>query len=403
MKSERPHQNPSFDAKPSEIPLRLQNALEYVLNTCVLGTTNKLDDVVKTSGWVLFQTNRYGEPGQYRKLLKEEKLTSFDMYANPKYDQKSEKMTHDVKEWYYKHHQEYTGMRPDVFLLSRIKGLDPLKDPTFRLNKCHEILLQDAMLASEKRQGNCGERSALIMKYLWEHSAGINRIEMGILATVHHCVVIVNRSECSNLHDSTTWGNAWVIDAWFGDKGIIFHASEFKDKIKKIQLFSNQQFDQQKKIGYHSPRTNKKGEEKLAFSCNEILPAIHHYPTYSTSPFLPIEYYYHILNIYTKDLTHNNRDLSVLLESKKAHEYAFKTTLEEVTKKQRSRQMIWNENKSTFFGLPNTVTDFGLATVIALAFWMNPSQAILAAVCVYIAVSFIKLNEEHEIRHTRRK
>ena len=116
--------------------------------------------------------------------------------------------------------------------------LNPLKDPYFKLNEGHQKLLWRAIIALSTRYGNCQARAALVSKYLLERSEGVHRIEGITLDTFDHVIVVVNRS--GDLKKPSTWGDAWIIDAWYKN-GVVFHAKEFEEKIKQIKEYAEEQ------------------------------------------------------------------------------------------------------------------------------------------------------------------
>jgi hypothetical protein len=314
-----------------DIPQRLQNALDYVLNVCVLGANNKINDFLKTNGWVYFYRNRYNVEGNYVKQNGEE-LTRQDIYSNLVFDQESKEVTHHIKKWYYRYDPTENPQRRKIELNCRFAKKNPLTDLRFKLTKKQIEVLRIALFAYEKRQGNCGERSALLLKYLWEHSSGIDRIEYVKTVSFDHALVFVNRCFSSDLHDSDTWGEAcWVVDGWFGDKGIIFHAKDFKAKIKEIKEFALLQTREFKGI-MEVGRYNDNEQVLDPSSIQEIVPTRDLYPTYSTCPFLPIEYYYYTSNSYTDDLV-KGTNAKPLLQSQEQHKTAFKSTLDCIAKR----------------------------------------------------------------------
>lgn len=157
--------------------------------------------------------------------------------------------------------------------------------------------LRIAILASEMRFGNCGPRADLIAKYLWEHPFCIHRIEKISLANVDHVFIVVNRS--GDLKNPDTWGDAWCLDAWYGEEGLIFPAREFKEKIKIITHFAKDQIKQLKSLGVEAKEPDINQENDIGAVIYEIAPSRDRYPSFS--PYKRVEDYYVTLNSYGKD------------------------------------------------------------------------------------------------------
>ena len=75
----------------ANIKPRLQAAIAYVKNTCVLGSDNNDQDIKKTGAWVTCQKFRYQIPGKYYKAS-EFKPENKDQFPNLKFDEKNESL-----------------------------------------------------------------------------------------------------------------------------------------------------------------------------------------------------------------------------------------------------------------------------------------------------------------------
>jgi hypothetical protein len=64
-------------SKSEKLQLRLQGALTYVLRSCTLGANNKINDIINSDFWVMFQRWRYDQIGHYRKPS-QHTMTNYD-------------------------------------------------------------------------------------------------------------------------------------------------------------------------------------------------------------------------------------------------------------------------------------------------------------------------------------
>lgn len=279
---------------------KLHTAMKFVTDTCIFGAENKIHDIKKTHGWVYF-LNKRRTIGHF---VQHKHITNSILQTNPKYDIENEHFTYpDKKEWYYEQNESAALQNRGnsiSFQIEQRKKEDPLADPEFNLNDAQISLLQTALLVQELRVATCNLRANLLAKYLWEHNEGINRIEVVNASDFEHTFVIVNR--IGNLKDSNTWGNAWIIDPWFDDEGIIYPASEFKLKIKEIKNFFERQVEECDKVGIgltNNP-SDIDGRDTYCLSRCEINPQFDRYPTYSTDPFYPLEHYY-LVDIFPRE------------------------------------------------------------------------------------------------------
>lgn len=282
------------------VKMILLAAINHVLKTCVLGASNKINDIQKTHGWVLFPQVRYNHPGQYEKNNNKWLFASDDI--------------------------EEIGS-PDIAFTPIHPNQDPLNDPQFCLSELHKEVLLLALLTQEKRAGNCHARCCLLAKYLWEHHQNIHRIEL-LEFNFDHLVVVVNRQ--GNLQKPATWGNnTLIIDSWYPDEGCIYTAQEFIEKANAARKFIKLDYIKQYQLGMEG-RLQVLMEtdwHNLSWTCYaEIKPENHLYPTYSLSPFFPLEDYYQADNTYTKELS------GTLINDHKAHKDKFKACLAQLNR-----------------------------------------------------------------------
>src|SRR5579864_7111039 len=101
------------------------------------------------------------------------------------------------------------------------------------------------------------------------------------MTVLDHVYILVNRE--GDFNDCSTWGDAWVIDAWIGDKGLIFPASEFKPAMKAVKDYLQWNEIEGGKEGVIAgkPGEYKEGAELQAEVNVVIKPQENIYPTYS--------------------------------------------------------------------------------------------------------------------------
>ncbi len=325
--------------KSNQLRMKLNTALEYVLRTCMFGASNKITDIEKTYGGVLFIKYRYEYYGKYIKHTSWNELDVFNKKINSSFNLDTRKFIPLTKSWNYSSNKSEHESIPVI--KCRFPGVDPINDPKFDLNEELEELLKFALSALQRRQGNCQLRSCLLAKYLWENNAGIDKIELVSTSTFDHVFVIVNRS--GDLYNSSTWGDAWIIDPWYGKNGLIFHASDFVNKIKEIKSFAIYQAKKLENIGKKNTCAIKDNESETLDKClYKIKPDRDPYPSYSfnspTTVFYPIEYYYEVSTTYTLEL-YNEDEMGVpILDDNSSidsaiykHKNLFKNCLDELS------------------------------------------------------------------------
>lgn len=305
-------------------------AANYAIKTCVIGASNRMDDIEKTNGWVFFHKYRYNQPGSYVKPKNrqpdESELT--DLYFDLS---KSMLYVKTNRQWFYRcdHYEKATTV--DFYLFPKRNNFNPLCDPTFFLKKSHLNLLLLAVLTKTKREGNCHERCCLVAKFLWENNKGIQKIEI-IQFNFDHLVVLVNRE--GELNDPMTWGSAWVVDAWSREMPSVYAATDFLINAQAVKKFMIEDCERQVKVIPSKAKTlatfqNAPAEITWALAHEAIAPHENLYPTYSTNPFYPVEHYYELLNDYPKNLVKNGENPLGLFQQK--HRDQFKHCLSELS------------------------------------------------------------------------
>lgn len=285
--------------KTINIQQRLQASLDFVRHLCVLGSSNKVEDIERTSGWVSTLKYRYS-PGSYMKYINDS-LLGIDFIANLRFSLEERELIFNLEEktpkekirsWYY-HVNEYEKvndlMQHDLYPKT---GLDPINDPRFKLNDEKRNLLRQALKVIEGRFGKCESKSALVSKYLWENHSGIFRIEALSMDSFDHVLIVVNRE--GKLGDSDTWGNAWIIDAWY-ENGVVFPASEFKERIKAIKKYAEFQSKELENMGLEHVDCINKDAALIKKVLWDIKPNRDCYPSYQDN--MHFEDYYTYMHL----------------------------------------------------------------------------------------------------------
>lgn len=108
---------------------------------------------------------------------------------------------------------------------------DPLKN-IFSHNESLKKMIEECIRINKERVENCSGISNYISNYLWKNPGkDIFRIEVVSACDFDHVWVMINRKEGSSLLKPYEWGDAWIIDLWWGDTGKIYHASKFSENI----------------------------------------------------------------------------------------------------------------------------------------------------------------------------
>lgn len=119
---------------------------------------------------------------------------------------------------------------------------NPLKNLSELPYFIRSLVKEFVIILNNERVGNCGERARSIALYLWKHAGtDIHNIEIVSANSFDHAWVIVNRKEGSDLLKPEEWGDAWCVDAWWGDEGTYFHVSEYHQKIIDMLTYIKEQ------------------------------------------------------------------------------------------------------------------------------------------------------------------
>src|SRR5688572_15789553 len=104
-----------FASKSLDIQSKLNAALRYVIYTCVIGASNKMDDLEKTNGWSLNQFAHYEYWGEYVKNCGKTKYKNSSFYdGNAHFDQTKKEITFPVSQWYFKLISEAPSLSADT-------------------------------------------------------------------------------------------------------------------------------------------------------------------------------------------------------------------------------------------------------------------------------------------------
>lgn len=214
---------------------KLRSAMKYAHDVCVLGSTNRMQDITRTNGWSYAQQYRYDYSGRYARTADEAENRPNMFLCNVEYDAEKNACHNKDAKWFYRVDNISTGRfcNTPIQLYKRGNN-DPIRDHRFNMYGEKKAIIFSAIRAEATRSGNCGAQARLVSKYLWEHHSGIDRIEIISMESFDHSFVIVNRS--GDLNQSDTWGDAWIIDPW-AMGGLIYPASEFPQKINEIKNF----------------------------------------------------------------------------------------------------------------------------------------------------------------------
>jgi hypothetical protein len=266
---------------------KLRAAMAYANNTCLFAS-NKFEDMVRTGGWSLAYHSRFFYQSSYKRLTAKTPFNhDADGIFNCVYSSETNQLIANVQDWYvHVDNPQSKSIYTNAIIRSKLQNNLPLNEPLFRRKpELIDVIIQ-TLVCQKTRSGNCGERQRLAGKYLWENCQGISSIEGIYMKTFDHGFLIVNRS--GDINAPETWGDAWIIDPWTQD-GLIFHAQEFRQKIKIIRAYIEKQRDSFATLGLQTSLImNTQNEE---WKCRwQINPTTDPYPTYLSH--LKIEDYY---------------------------------------------------------------------------------------------------------------
>lgn len=180
---------------PSSLHAKLHTALITTCRTLILGSSERIIDFEKTKGWCA--------------------VVQDDMRKN----------TDRFYQCYPLNAEE-----------------NPLKDLSDIPYFIRSLVKEFVVILNKERVGNCGERARLVALDLWKNAGNdIHSIEIVSADKFDHAWVIVNRNQESDLLKPEEWGDAWCVDAWWGDEGIFYHASEYHQKIMQLLNYIKEQ------------------------------------------------------------------------------------------------------------------------------------------------------------------
>ncbi len=199
----------------SPLVKRLQAANFFVQRTLVLGSSNRISDRERTSGFSTIAVQQAVE-GHYQQALT---LESRDGSAWQKvYTKQTEDISLMFKDKFpYKYYKKHYSL-----LFKSQAALDGLGH---------------AIAAEIKHAGNCGARTYLAIKYLWENHQSIERLEYIGMRKFDHAILLVNRKIDSDPNDPKTWGeDCYCLDSWY-KQGIVFKGQDFFTVMEKIYAY----------------------------------------------------------------------------------------------------------------------------------------------------------------------
>lgn len=202
---------------PVELPALLNATLKHVKVTCVLGPTNRLDNLAKTASWTRFLESHSYYPGTWYRKSEAGKWFLSEQIIDKDYEWQYAPLGVDVLDFKF------------VPRLLCAAPLDPLKDKSFALNSSVKQILADALLTTNFRFGNCLQQSEVAFDYLWQNSAGvISRIELIGMQRLDHGFLLINRREGSDKNAPATWGDdCYILDPWVKGEGCVRKAKDF--------------------------------------------------------------------------------------------------------------------------------------------------------------------------------
>ena len=269
----------------STLESQLQSALKYINDTCVMGSSNKISDLNKTNHWCESILENRLQHGEFIK----------------------ETNSQGGKVWRYQVNESISSLSISKHFIH----LDPINDPVFNLTENKKLILFEALFAQKTRAGNCGNKSALLTKHLWENCKDIHKLEYVNMMNYDHSFIIINREGL--LEKPSTWGNAFILDGWFKN-GILYPASDYLQQIKMICQYAKEQANLIYKKCGKTWSYKKTSNDEYDLICFEvILPQIEAYPCYSNQP---LEYFYDV-DIETSDTFNNQIHYQFCLEKLK--------------------------------------------------------------------------------------
>lgn len=254
----------------------LHTAMRYANTTCVLGASNRVEDLEHTSGWIYALFDIGHGFYSYRKYLPGIKLTGVEKDLNiASIDLDSKSLLWKAKPGGWILTDKL--VRKDIHL--KVVSGHPLDDKQFHLSEALKNMLICNRVAEYSHMANCHGRSDLVAEYLWRHAnERIKTIEKIKMKSFDHYFIVVNRN--GELLNPESWTEGYVIDPWYTQAGLIYPASTFQDQIEEIKAYCVRQYTALSRYGYkpkkYDPlKTEIDGLEYM------IKPAEAPYPSYS--------------------------------------------------------------------------------------------------------------------------
>ncbi len=279
---------------------RLHHAVAYANTVCILGASNKPADTNHSCDYTVDLSHRYYQHGQYTKSTSRQGKVTWE------YD------------WEYIAKASGDNFSK-LHLMAREPHNKPLDDT--QVSDHNKALLLDALDGIESRYGNCGMRSNIVAKYLWERSGDlIHRIEYVSMSGMEHAFIIVNRTGGA-LGDIAGLKGAYIIDPWFKD-GLAYPAEHYTTirphlvrYLKSCAAF------------FQGSAERKPFPNPLGIVRWDIKPALNPYPRCrdSAAPH-PVEYYY------TLHRWPEKKGWQIISDMRR-HQLKFKQVLSEMTDK----------------------------------------------------------------------
>jgi hypothetical protein len=116
----------------------------------------------------------------------------------------------------------------------------PLRNSKYNLTPEQYVLLINCIHQHQGlRLGNCYAMSEVVIQDIWAKCSSpgltptIKRIELVKTKTFDHYMVIINRE--GDLKNSDTWGDAWIIDPWYGKRVRFIMLVNLNKKLKLLK------------------------------------------------------------------------------------------------------------------------------------------------------------------------
>ncbi|MBS0290011.1 MAG: hypothetical protein JSS07_08280 [Proteobacteria bacterium] len=216
---------------------KLHTALIANNVTCALGSGNKSDDHEKTNGW------------------------SHLSHLQREYNNNGYSKDPATKKWTLNNLWHRSKVRP---IPHAITSNNPLREnEIFSKNNALTNIIQTAVKLSRERTATCCDKSKLLAAHLWCNAdLLIDRIEVVGAKDFDHVWVIINRKKNSDILDPQTWGDAWIVDPWWGD-GVFYHAFEYKQRVLDVHSYCvRQKASMEKKVANFNTDTKADSDKR---------------------------------------------------------------------------------------------------------------------------------------------